>query len=329
MPRSPASRALGRREDVAKSLPPALVLAERAGTFRTVGLLATAAEACYLQGAWDDALVHLAGIEPEFLGNWSNLNPAALAALIALHRGGREKADEYLAATGVDEPPAGPGSAANWRLTAAWALRAESAGDTGRALELMATWLDPAPIPGQETRHELLPHLVRVALDQGDRDLAAAGSYLEHGWPLERATALEEAAVRLAAGGDLTQARAVFNDVIKLYFGLGASWDLRRTEARLRPHGIRRGPRPQPPAGHRLGGPHPVRDPHRRAGRSRPVQPRHRRRALRLPPHRPDPRLQHPDQAGPPLPRGSSPRIRQPRRVRERLRASGPGTMGR
>ncbi len=226
--------------------------------------------------------MHLAGIEPEFLSNWSNLNPAALAALIALHRGDREKADEYLAATGVDEPPAGPGSAANWRLTAAWALRAESAGDTGRALELMATWLDPAPIPGQETRHELLPHLVRVALDQGDRDLAAAavaaseadaagdpqpgklasarccraqldddaagllaaaGSYLEHGWPLERATALEEAAVRLAAGGDLTQARAVFNDVIKLYFGLGASWDLRRIEARLRPHGIRRGPR--------------------------------------------------------------------------------------
>jgi DNA-binding CsgD family transcriptional regulator/tetratricopeptide (TPR) repeat protein len=273
---------LGRREDVAESLPSALVLAERAGTFRAVGLLATAAEACYLQGAWDDALVHLDGIEPEFLSNWSNLNPAALAALIALHRGDREKADQYLAATGVDEPSAGPGSAANWRLTAAWALRAESAGDTSRALELMATWLDPSPIPGQETRHELLPHLVRLALDHGDRDLAAAavaaseadaasgpqpgklasarccraqldddpagllaaaGSYLEHGWPLERATALEEAAVRLAAGGDLTQARAVFNDVIKLYFGLGASWDLRRTEARLRPHGIRRGPR--------------------------------------------------------------------------------------
>ena len=274
--------ALGRREDVAKSLPSVLVVAERVGTFRTVGLLATAAEACYLQGAWDEALVHLDSIEPEFLSNWSNLNPAALAALITLHRGDRDRADRYLAATGVSEPPSGPGSAANWRLTAAWALRAESAGDTGRALELMATWLDPAPIRGQETRHELLPQLVRVALDTGNRDLAAAavaasdadaasdpqpgkqasarccraqldddadgllaaaGSYLEHGWPLERATALEEAAVRLAASGDLTQARAVFNDVIKLYFGLGASWDLRRTEARLRPYGIRRGPR--------------------------------------------------------------------------------------
>jgi DNA-binding CsgD family transcriptional regulator len=274
--------ALGRREDVAKSLPPALVLAERAGTFRAVGLLATAAEACYLQGAWDDALVHLAGIEPEYLSNWSNLNPAALAALIALHRGDRDRADEYLAATGVAEPDSGAGSAANWRLTAAWALRAETAGDTGRALALMATWLDPAPIRGQETRHELLPQLVRVALEAGDQGLAtaavsaseadaaahpqpvilasarccraqldddaegllaAAGSYLGHGWPLERATALEEAAVRLAAEGDQARARAAFNEVIKLYFGLGASWDLRRTEARLRPHGIRRGPR--------------------------------------------------------------------------------------
>jgi DNA-binding CsgD family transcriptional regulator len=274
--------ALGRREDVATSLPPALLLAERAGTFREVGLLATAAEACYLQGAWDDALVHLAGIEPEYLSNWSNLNPAALGALIALHRGHRDQADQYLAATGAGEPASGTHLSANWRLAAAWALRAEAAGDMGRALALMAPWLDPAPIRGQEIRQELLPQLVRVALAAGDRDLAAsavaaseadaaadprpgtlttarccraqldgdaeallaaADGYRDHGWPLERATALEEAAVRLAAGGDLPRARAAFNDVLKMYFGLGASWDLRRTEARLRPHGIRRGPR--------------------------------------------------------------------------------------
>lgn len=278
---------LGRPEEAAKALPSALVLAERAGTFRAVGLLATAAEVCYLQGAWDDALVHLAGIEPEFLSNRSNLNPAALGALIALHRGERDRAEEYLRATGVDEPAPGAHLAAgdpsaNWRLAAAWALRAEASGDARRALDLMAAWLDPAPIRGQGTRHELMPQLVRVALDVGDRDLAAAAvtvseadveadpdpgqattarccraqldddaegllaaadGYRQYGWPLERATALEEAAVRLARTGDAARARTAFNEVIGTYFGLGATWDLRRIEARLRPHGIRRGPR--------------------------------------------------------------------------------------
>jgi DNA-binding NarL/FixJ family response regulator len=36
---------------------------------------------------------------------------------------------------------------------------------------------------------------------------------------------------------------AAFTDALRTYFGLGATWDLRRTEARLRPYGIRRGPR--------------------------------------------------------------------------------------
>jgi hypothetical protein len=152
------------------------VLAERAGTFRAAGLLATAAEVGYLRGRWDDALVHLTGIDSEFLGNRSNLNPPAIGALIALHREERDKADGFLRAAGATGPQteAYAQMPANWRLTAAWALQAEAGGDLRHALALMTTWLDPTPMPGQQTRQELMPHVVRLALAVGDAATAAA-----------------------------------------------------------------------------------------------------------------------------------------------------------
>uniref|UniRef100_UPI0039BF242C ATP-binding protein n=1 Tax=Lentzea alba TaxID=2714351 RepID=UPI0039BF242C len=257
-----------------------LVLAERAGTFRGASLLATAAEVAYKRGNWDDALVHLGGIDTAFVGNASNLNPPAIGALIALHRGEQAKAEEYLRATGgVDAWSAR--NPANWRLTAAWALQAEVDGDQQAALGLMTSWLDPAPVPGQRTRQEVLPHLVRLALAAGDRETAVtaaevaradadadlqvgeavaarcceaqlnddadgllevARDYERHGWPLQRALALEEAAVRLAPG-DAGRAREAFVEALKIYADLGATWDQRRAEARLRAFGIRRGPR--------------------------------------------------------------------------------------
>src|SRR5216683_2771708 len=199
---------LGQWEEAENTLAPALVLAERAGTFRAAGLLATAAEVCYLRGGWDDALVHLAGVEPEFLGNRSNLNPPALGALIALHREERDTADAFLRAAGAPRPSAEAyaQAPANGRVTAALCCRAQLDNDTGGLL-------------------------------------AAAEDYRRYGWPLQFAFALEEAAVRLAGAGDATRARSAFTDALNSYFGLGATWDLRRTEARLRRYGIRRGPR--------------------------------------------------------------------------------------
>jgi DNA-binding CsgD family transcriptional regulator/tetratricopeptide (TPR) repeat protein len=276
--------ALGRWDEVEAALSPALALAEQAGTARAAWLQATAAEVCYMRGAWDDALVYLHGIDAELDGNTANLNQPALAALIALHRGEREEAEAHLRAAGVDEPSTAqpPRSPANWRLTAALALHAEAAGDPRRAVALMSTWLDPVLIPNQRTRQEMMPHLVRVALCIDDRDTAAAATatcradtdmdgqaewavagrccqaqldddaeslldaaddYRRSGWPLQIALALEEAAVRLAAAGEVKRARRAFTDALNAYWVLGASWDLRRTEARLRPYGIRRGPR--------------------------------------------------------------------------------------
>lgn len=262
----------------------ALVLAERVGTFRAAALFATAGEACYLHGEWDDAEVHLASIDSEYLDYGANINARALTALLALHRGDRVLAETHLRHAGVAVPESSSyaGIPANWRLSTAWALRAEADGDLHRAVELMAGWLSADGLPGQRTRHELLPHLVRLALavkdtgtahaasaacrEDADADpvparliaarscraildgdatvlLSVAEDAREHGWPLQVTLALEEAAVRLAEGGDLVGARAAFNEAVRVYLDLGASWDLRRTEARLRPFGIRRGPR--------------------------------------------------------------------------------------
>jgi DNA-binding CsgD family transcriptional regulator len=69
--------------------------------------------------------------------------------------------------------------------------------------------------------------------------LAAAAYYQSAGRPLQHAQALEDAAVLLAARGDLPAARRAFGQAIGVYRGLGAQWDLRHAAARLCGYGIR------------------------------------------------------------------------------------------
>ena len=73
--------------------------------------------------------------------------------------------------------------------------------------------------------------LARIAQDYGDL-----------GWRLHRALALEEAAVRFAQAGNVTVGRVAFGDAVRAYADAGATLDVRRADARLRPWGIRRGP---------------------------------------------------------------------------------------
>jgi DNA-binding NarL/FixJ family response regulator len=49
--------------------------------------------------------------------------------------------------------------------------------------------------------------------------------------------------VLLAEAGDITGARSALSDAIRVYLALGAAWDVRRADTRLRGYGIRRGPR--------------------------------------------------------------------------------------
>ena len=81
----------------------------------------------------------------------------------------------------------------------------------------------------------------------GDPDALreAAAHYRKAGPAAELPAALEDLAVVLAARGELDEARAALDEAVGGYEGMQARWDIRRAESRLRPHGIRRGPRVQ------------------------------------------------------------------------------------
>jgi DNA-binding CsgD family transcriptional regulator/tetratricopeptide (TPR) repeat protein len=86
-------------------------------------------------------------------------------------------------------------------------------------------------------------------LATGDPELmlAAADYYLSSGRLFDRARALEDAAALLAERGsqdddtDLGPSRGAFREAARLYIDLGAEWDLRRADARLRRYGVSRG----------------------------------------------------------------------------------------
>jgi DNA-binding CsgD family transcriptional regulator len=71
--------------------------------------------------------------------------------------------------------------------------------------------------------------------------LAAAEAYHQLGYAVNRAQALEDAAVLLAQQGEATAARTAHTQAVDGYTALGAAWDIRRADTRLRAHGIRRG----------------------------------------------------------------------------------------
>jgi DNA-binding CsgD family transcriptional regulator len=158
------------------------------------------------------------------------------------------------------------------------ALQAEISGDADRALQWRKKWLG-LPLPTRQIHSQGASQLVRAALAVGDTTtaqlavaacpvdpdaspavqltaefchalldddaeelLTLAENCRQFGWVLLRALILEEAAVRLAQAGDTGSARTALTDTVRIYDGFGASWDIRRTAARLRPYGIRRGP---------------------------------------------------------------------------------------
>ena len=271
---------LDRVEECDGTLREVLGLAERAGTWRLTNIRITAAGLCYERGSWDEALVHL-GSAPAPTGFHQTLTAHGLHALVSSRREDRASAAEHLEAAA--EVPVGdkylrPSAA---YLTAAQAIAAEAEGDLPGAVAVLARWLDPDLGPTYN-RYYWLPDLVRVALEAGDAAAARAaaeaaeadaaaealpvkvltarrcqaqladdtaalleivGEYRRTGRPVDAAGTLEEAGVRLARAGDVPAARSALTEAARGYLAAGATWDIRRADARLREHGVRRGPR--------------------------------------------------------------------------------------
>jgi len=98
--------------------------------------------------------------------------------------------------------------------------------------------LRPTPATRAAARHcrgliEANPEEVRTA----------ARLYESVGAPLLQAAALEDAAVLDADRGDAVIARVTYLAAVDIYRELGATWDVMRVDARLRPYNIRRGAR--------------------------------------------------------------------------------------
>ncbi|MEE6263922.1 ATP-binding protein [Plantactinospora sonchi] len=202
-----------------------------------------------------------------------------VAALLAVRREDRAGAAEHFAA-GSALPVETPADRENRDfLQAARALAAERDGALQLAVSTFGEILDRRP--GEMTLiHQWLPDLVRVSLAAGDRDAAsgaveasrreaareaepwraeaarlrceglfgddpaplraAVAHYRAVGPAVDLAGALEDLAVVLA-GRETAACRAALNEAVELYAGFGATCDIRRTDARLRRRGVRRG----------------------------------------------------------------------------------------
>jgi DNA-binding CsgD family transcriptional regulator len=229
---------------------------------------AAAARVRLLDGRWDDALaaVEAAGVVPGL---------SSIARVIWLRRG-----DQSRCAASQDEPNAGHfADISGW----AEALMEEARGRSDSALEtLYGVWERVIGLPIRPMPHVLCPDLVRLAVSLGEIDRAdkvatvleeaisadsalsvratvalcrgladgnplllvrAAHDFAAAYRPLQQGIALEALATVSAAAGDASQARESLESAQTVYGRLGATWDISRAAASLRPFGIRRGVR--------------------------------------------------------------------------------------
>ncbi|HIT76250.1 MAG TPA: hypothetical protein IAA98_11755, partial [Candidatus Avipropionibacterium avicola] len=261
---------------------------ERLGAEWTLGSYGTAlAVEAFLTGEWDtaiDSFTQGLGHSRTSGERYNEVAGHSALAVIAIHRNDLDRARTHLddALSGV-----GSGTGSGWRYRGHWAgwaraLVAEADGAPDRALEILQQTWDSCRRTDLAIEYPLLgPTLVRLALDQDRRDLAAeaaadvarlvdgaappnfrladrhcrglvhadagllvtAGSLVEHR-PLARAAVAEDAARLLAdAGSDRGAAVAQLRIALELYQGLGATWSMARVQARLRGLGVRSGVR--------------------------------------------------------------------------------------
>jgi len=272
---------LGQLEPAEASLREALMLAERSGGQRISAVRAQMAGSYIEVGRWDDAQAELETLlgTPELFEQLIRLGGLAF---IAAHRDERTAVGEVLRAAQALPELTGFMRGNAVLLWMAQAVDAEQRFGAQAAVTVLAHTVPIDQGRDLFERCLWLPDLVRLALAAGDTDLARAAvnaaeadaaadalprrvaaarraravldgdpatllavaeDYRALGTPLGFGQAYEEAAVLLAQAGDVVGARAALTDAARAYLDLGAVWDLRRADARLRQHGVRRGPR--------------------------------------------------------------------------------------
>lgn len=257
-------------------------LAEQAGNvMRLVQAQSVLGELLFDIGRWDDALAEIDLFAPTTPNPVVACCDHGVAATIYLHRNDptarRHLADvQEFAARLEDIRVIGS-------LALARSLEREQAAEPSEALAVLMSGLADN-VEETEEMADLLADATRLAVAVGDRAAAqtavrraealaldtdvphrlavaphcrglvdrdptsllrAAKHYKAAGRPLPQAQALEAAGVTMAERGDVKQARAYFTDAFAVYAGLGAEWDLARTQAAFRTYGIRRGPHVQ------------------------------------------------------------------------------------
>ncbi len=255
-------------------------MSERAGLARMVHASISASEYYYRVGRWDDALAELDALAEEGAATSivTTFVRNGVSALVAAHRDDWPTAETFLSAMSTqDISNASERNNAGYMLMArsTWA---EAQGDLELAATTLARTLEPAFATGMHLRYLWLPNLTRLALAVNDQALAqaaaqacaeevatesttgktaaaarcaglvagdvgpvlkAAETYRELGRNLDLGQTLEDAAVLLAPH-DRDRAREAYVEAVDAYASLGALWDIRRADARLRPLGLRR-----------------------------------------------------------------------------------------
>jgi DNA-binding CsgD family transcriptional regulator len=240
-----------------------------------------AAVGCYDFGAWDEALVHLDSLPPplshaKLLGRhglaaliaahreeWERMREHARAGsavpvttvdvrafsgYLTAARAIRAEADGNpaeavrLLAQWLDPDPGGLDARERFLWLPDLVRLALSVGDTATAHAAAEAASKDAADPKAIPRRRAAAELCQGQLHDDIPTLrSAAETYHRHCWTMGHAMALEELAVRLAAGQDIRAARTALTGAVRIFADLDATWDLRRADARLRRHGIRRG----------------------------------------------------------------------------------------
>jgi DNA-binding CsgD family transcriptional regulator len=272
---------LGHPEPAERQSKELLILAERVGSSRLSRIRWEIGGLYIDTGRWDDAVMVLEPTGEHFslqerIWRWGGM------ALIAAHRDERRRCAQLLAAIAGDLPELAGYMRGNAnRMYMAQAVQAEQRHGPAAGLAVLAGILTLDDGPDLFNRYHWLPDLTRLALATGEphlarKALAAAETdvqneasprrmvavehiralldghadalleltdrYQAMSDPLLLGQCYEEAALLLARDGNAAEARSTLTRAAAVYADLGARWDIRRADAKLRKFGVRRGP---------------------------------------------------------------------------------------